>query len=527
MKKRQFLGVFAAATMLTAVVFAGTDGALKFTRTSSGGSAAWVSPAGARIPTANSAPFVVEFWIKLAAGADSISEMQVFDQDISGDAGRLLIGIFKGVPRFQIGGTQQNAKTKLTTGTWHHIACRRTSSGGMYVYVNDAHDSAASKSNNAALAATDIVFGYLARSTGTALDGELAEVRVWNVDRNEATILANYSRRMKGGETGLQYCWPMDDGSGTTCRELASGANATIVKTSNVAWSTDDPPTDSPRQTVSASTAETLALRNGTISVPDGANVELSGGYTLDAYSAGSGVIDVGAGATLTVSGAGTATQGGFVKTGAGTLRYTGAVDHTLSIQTQNKGAVLDFDARGIGPTTGYHSALVAEGTLVIDQPAGGTLKTASNGTGRLIVGGCRSADGSNETAAHLIISNGTVNAGILGIGWWKQASAPANYPTCTATIEGGTVTLAGQVRMGYGNAVYTQNGGTVICVNTDPVRIGMGANSTSVMNLNGGVFEARDITHGDRSSTVIVNFNGGTWRANGAAAMEIGRAHV
>ena len=510
--------VYIAASLLAAAAFAGTDGALKFTRVSSGGSAAWVTPAGARIPTTNAAPFVVEFWIKLAAGADSIGEMQVFDQDVANNSGRMLIGIIKGVPRFQIGSTQQNAKTKLTPGTWYHVACRRTSNGNMFIYVNDAHDSAASKSNNAALAATDIVFGYLARSTSTALDGELAEVRVWNVDRNEATIRANYSRRMKGGETGLQYCWPMDDGTGTTCRELVSGANATIVKTSNVAWSTDDPPTDSPRQIVSASTAETLALRNGTLSVPAGANVELSGGYTLDAYSAASGVIDVGAGATLTVSGAGTATYGGFVKTGSGTLRYAGAVDHTLSIQTQNKAAVLDFDARGVGPTTGYHSTMVAEGTLVIDQPTGGTLKIANKGDGRLIVGGCRSADGSNETAAHLVISNGTVNAGILGIGWWKQTSAPANYPTCTATVEGGTVTLAGQLRMGYGNAIYTQNGGTVICVNTDPVRIGMGANSTSVMNLNGGVFEARDITHGNGASTAIVNFNGGIWRANGAS---------
>ena len=47
---------------------------------------------------------------------------------------------------------------------------------------------------------------------------------------------------------------------------------------------------------------------------------------------------------------------------------------------------------------------------VVIDQPAGGTLKVAGDGMGRLIVGGCRSADGSNETAAHVIISNGTVN---------------------------------------------------------------------------------------------------------------------
>ena len=512
--------VYIAASLLAITALAGTDGALKFTRTSPGGSTAWVSSAGARITTT---AFVVEFWIKLATGADSIKEMQVFDQDISGNSGRLLICLDYGVPRFQIGSTQQKAKTTLTPGVWYHIACRRYTDGSMYIYVNDTHDSAATKSNTAALAATDIILGYLPRENTTAFDGELAEVRVWNTDRNQATIFANYSRRMKGNETGLQYYWPMDDGSGATCRELVSGATATIAKTDNVGWSDTMLPFVLSKQTLSTSTNETLFIGDGTLAVPASANVTIPGGYSLDARNDGAGVFDVGDGATLTVSGAGTATSGGFVKTGAGTLRYTGAVDHRLSWQTQNAAAVLDIDARGIGPTTGFHSAMVADGTLVIDQPEGGTFSVGNDGTGRLIVGGCRSADGSNETAAHLVISNGTVNAGILGIGWWKQESAPANYPTCTATVEGGTVTLSGQVRMGYGNAVFTQNGGTVICLNGEDVQVGMGANSTSVMNLNGGVFEARALVRKNTDSTAIINFNGGTWRANNVTEKGIG----
>ncbi len=317
-----------AATVLTITALAGTDGALKFTRTSPGGSTAWVSPAGARIPTTNAAPFVAEFWIKLAVGADSISEMQVFDQDISGNGGRLLIGIIKGGPRFQIGGTQQNANKALTPGVWQHLACRRTSGGGMYVYIDGQHVSAANMSNTAALAATDIVIGYLARATSTAFDGELAEVRVWVVDRSEATIRANYSRRMKGNESGLQYCWPMDDGTGTTCRELVSGKNATIAKTDKVGWSDTMLPFVLSRQTLSASTSEKLFIGDGTLAVLANANAMLSGGYTMDARNNGAGVIDVGTGATLTVNGAGTAVSGGFVKTGAGTLRYTGAPSH-------------------------------------------------------------------------------------------------------------------------------------------------------------------------------------------------------
>ena len=307
-----------AATLLAITALAGTDGALKFTRESPGGSAAWVSPAGARITTK---AFVVEFWIKLAAGADLIGEMQVFDQDIQGNSGRLLIGIIKGVPRFQIGGTQQNANTKLTPGVWYHVACRRYTDGSMYIYVNDTNDSKTENlKNTATIADTDIVIGYLVRGNTTAFDGELSEVRVWNVDRTQGTIFANYTRRMKGDESGLQYCWPMDDGSGTTCRELVAGKAATINKTDNVGWSDTMLPFVLSKQTLSASTSEKLFIGDGTLAVPSGADVTLSGGYTLDARNSGAGVIDVGEGATLTVSGAGTATQGGFVKTGAGTF---------------------------------------------------------------------------------------------------------------------------------------------------------------------------------------------------------------
>ena len=61
-------------------IFAGPDGALKFTRISNSGSTAWVSPpSGTRIPTTDAAPFVVEFWVKLAEDMDSVSELHIFN----------------------------------------------------------------------------------------------------------------------------------------------------------------------------------------------------------------------------------------------------------------------------------------------------------------------------------------------------------------------------------------------------------------------------------------------------------------
>ena len=143
--------------------------------------------------------------------------MHIFNQDLSGNSGRMMILVAKGKPRLQIGDTQLNATTALTPGEWTHLAFRRSGSGDMLIYTNGC-PAASGQNSKAALAATDFVIGTLLRDNKRAFGGELSEVRVRTSDRSNNTLLANWSRRMKGSETGLFCCWPMDDGTGTTCR---------------------------------------------------------------------------------------------------------------------------------------------------------------------------------------------------------------------------------------------------------------------------------------------------------------------
>ncbi len=51
--------------------------------------------------------------------------------------------------------------------------------------------------------------------------GMLQDVRAWNHARGEAEILADRFSSLKGNEPGLVGYWPLDDGAGTTVRNLA------------------------------------------------------------------------------------------------------------------------------------------------------------------------------------------------------------------------------------------------------------------------------------------------------------------
>jgi hypothetical protein len=52
--------------------------------------------------------------------------------------------------------------------------------------------------------------------------GAIGDVRLWNVARSEADILANMHRRLEGGETGLVGYWPLDEGAGETIHDQTS-----------------------------------------------------------------------------------------------------------------------------------------------------------------------------------------------------------------------------------------------------------------------------------------------------------------
>ena len=514
-----------------------TEGALRISHPSD--KVEWIAATSAQIPTTASGggdqPFTLECWVKLNSAPASSTRTQIINQYKASTAGRVLLQIQNYKLIFNISGTTQTSKTELQVGVWTHVAATRSANGKMDVYINGVNDSSSSsKSWTGTLYNGYIRIGNVA-TDASPFDGDLSELRVWSTARTAAEISANFTRRMTGNEEGLLYCWPMDDGTGSTsCREIVSGAAAAIavdkVTNNQVVFLDTMLPHVLFRQTLTADTTAALSIRPGTLAVPSNTTVTISGGYTLDPGKNTAGVIEVGEGATLTVDGAAAAVSGGFVKTGAGTLCYTGTADHVISYQNRSATSALRFDPSGAGLTNGWQSTTVAEGTVKVDQPDGGSVTVGDGATGNLVVGCAWSSDGSDERAAHFVLENGTVNANIAYIGYWRgtTASAPSDYPTSTLTVNGGSLLLSEGLRIGYANTVFTLNDGLVEIVPvpadstgtlTDrDLRIGMAysGHATVVVNLNGGVLRVQNMSRFRSNPETVINFNGGTWQLNG-----------
>lgn len=62
-------------------------------------------------------------------------------------------------------------------------------------------------------------------STGRYFDGEIDDVRVWNVSRTQKQIQDNMNKELVGNETGLVGYWKFNEESGTTATDSTSNSN--------------------------------------------------------------------------------------------------------------------------------------------------------------------------------------------------------------------------------------------------------------------------------------------------------------
>ncbi len=71
------------------------------------------------------------------------------------------------------------------------------------------------------------------------LIGYLSDIRIWNITRTGTEIITDMNRRLRGDETGLIFYMPLNDGTGSTSRDVVGSNNGTLVNTS---WLMDNPP---------------------------------------------------------------------------------------------------------------------------------------------------------------------------------------------------------------------------------------------------------------------------------------------
>ena len=177
----------------------------------------------------------VEMWIKIDVWGSSVSSSTLIGkQATSPDRGYAFTVGQSGKVEFSV--SINNAWVAATSPSvmginqWYHVA-------GVYdgntvkVYINGI------------LQATNVTTGTHNTSTGTAMflgdnptwtgrliNGQIDEVRIWNVARTQAEILTNYIQELTGSETGLVAYWNFNQGTGTTATDISpNGNNATLL----------------------------------------------------------------------------------------------------------------------------------------------------------------------------------------------------------------------------------------------------------------------------------------------------------
>lgn len=115
--------------------------------------------------------------------------------------------------------------------TWDGVVQRLYINGVLEAYANPAVgpiDTGAGTSS----------FGSLA-GVAYPLEGQLDEVRIWNIARTEAEIVAWKDRTLVGNESGLAAYWRLDEGAGILASD-SSGNGNTGTLTDGPTWQTSD-----------------------------------------------------------------------------------------------------------------------------------------------------------------------------------------------------------------------------------------------------------------------------------------------
>lgn len=210
------------------------------------------------LPTAT-----LECWVKHTT-LPSSAAMAYIDTNQAG--GGYILGcqdVGAGVVKFYFalnGGTGyiMTSTTVLSTGVWYHVAVAwNTSSAELIINgISEATDSGAQTIS------AGVSFQVGKDNVGGAryfMNGSIDDVRIWNVKRTAAQVLALKGVELAGTESGLLSYWKFDESSGNAA-DSTSGAR-TLTNNNTVTYTAD-----LPFAAISNSFSETLGTPVETLS---------------------------------------------------------------------------------------------------------------------------------------------------------------------------------------------------------------------------------------------------------------------
>ena len=123
------------------------------------------------------------------------------------------------------------AGTYSTDGAWHHYAFSyNAASNSRKVYVDGVLIGSDVASSDF-VGTGDFLIGDIVSAYGVPLswDGNIDDVRVWNIERSAGEINADINSCLTGTESNLVALFPLDEGTGTTTSDITGNGNDGIL----------------------------------------------------------------------------------------------------------------------------------------------------------------------------------------------------------------------------------------------------------------------------------------------------------
>jgi len=128
--------------------------------------------------------------------------------------------------------------TNLIAEQWYHVAfVRSVSNNRVKVYVDGQLAGSASYGANdpAGGANSTLIIGGTGAGTNLGdnkLNGQMSDLRIWNVARTDEQILDNFNQTLNpSGQTGLVSNWKFNETSGSTANDATGSNNVTVSGT--------------------------------------------------------------------------------------------------------------------------------------------------------------------------------------------------------------------------------------------------------------------------------------------------------
>lgn len=163
------------------------------------------------IPTTN---FTHEFWFKttdlngtmFTATVGTSNAPSGWDRSIYIDNGKVSAYIWVGAP------SVLSTTASFNDGNWHHVAHVLDATGSK-LYVDSNLEASNTVTSSVFTTNTDVVLGISPLAGASYYQGDLEEVRVWNVAKTATQINAAKNCELQGNETGLVAYYKFNQGN--------------------------------------------------------------------------------------------------------------------------------------------------------------------------------------------------------------------------------------------------------------------------------------------------------------------------